>query len=129
MSGKLFIARFLNIHRSGVLTALAWHASSSFCPNHRHTDTDAHSHCLRLETYDDVTDLGSDELSNFPVSADYGSNVLGVFLFFFFFFFFFLTVLQSNIRFSQFETPVDNDLVNAVRFSQSVRQTVNTKGV
>ena len=24
MSGKLFIARFLNIHRSGVLTALAW---------------------------------------------------------------------------------------------------------
>ena len=24
MSDKLFIARFLNIHRSGVLTALAW---------------------------------------------------------------------------------------------------------
>ena len=24
MSGKLFIARFLNIHRSGVVTALAW---------------------------------------------------------------------------------------------------------
>ena len=46
-----------------------------------------------------------------------------------FYFIFILTVLQSNVRFSQFETPVDNDLVNAERFSQSVRQTVNTKGV